>query len=590
MARQKQGWVGAFALGVGLVLSLPFALMPLQRRFYERHFPEYFAGWPNNGSFSAIESFAMDTDAFSYAARIRQAGTHLLPGDPHIKENHSRRLILRDFLTMSVLGLVYRVAGSVSGAWILAQFALSVLWVPCLYALMLALELEAPAALFVAVAYTLFEDLTRLPMTLNAGELTRSVAQYLAWPLGSYLYWFGPTRFTRPLFTYPCLFLAALLVARLEKRREWAAAAACGLAGGALIYVHPDVWAAFMGATGLLALYLSWRERSLNLHLFAALGLALAVSVPGVLAARPGPAGEISIVVPAARAFDPKALLYLGAAALAWFGGLRASKLALWCMGLLVTIALALNASLLTGYQGAATSLWWYLGNTFSALLLLTLLARRLRLQPSTWRWLALTALLLAVPRAMTYSVLHYQLYAMPRAQEEALAWLDHNTPEDSVVAALNPIANFRVSIYTHDKILTSLIFPLTSNIPVAENARRLSQALGLYGVPSQRFVDLGLAPSNSWGRNLWIGQVDVDEHERAAVLRYFLELDEPKTFEALLTAAEAQPAPAPFEADYLWVGPFERKLMGPGGLPKSLKAQQVYANASVTLYKLPAR
>jgi hypothetical protein len=580
-------WVGLFALAVGAVLSIPHVLMPIQRRFYQKNFPEYFNSWPNNGSFSAIESFYMDTDAFPYAARIHQAGTHLLPGDPHIKENHSGRLIVRDFITISAFGLLYRLVGSISATWVLAQFLLCVLWVPCLYLLLLALDLEPAAALFGAVGYTLFEDLTRLPMGPPLAEIAKSAAHYLLWPLGSYLYWFGPTRFTRPLFTYPWLFLAAVLAIRAEKSRTWSAAAACGVVGGLLIYVHPDVWGAFMGAMGLFTLYVCWREKRLVPQLWAVLGIAAALSAVGVLAVRPASGGEISVIMPSPRHVNLKSILYLSIAALAWWR-LRANKMAVWCVGLLVTISLALNASLMTGFQGASTSLWWYLGNTFGALLLLTLLLRQARFQPATWRWLSLTALLLAIPRATDYSILHYQLYAMPRAQEEALAWLNANTPEDSVVAALNPMANMRVATYTHDKTLTSMIFPLTSNISVQENARRLVEDLKLFGVTPKRFVDVGMAPSADWGRRLWTGQVDVDEHDRSAMLRYFLWLEDPVEFLSNLTAAERDPGRKDYEADFLWVGPYERSLMDKNGLPGPLgKAKPVFSNASVSIYRL---
>jgi len=585
MNGRERGWVALFSFAVGFVLVLPFLLMPLQRGFYKTRFPVEAAAWPLNGSFSALESFHMDVDVYPYAARMRQAGEHLLAGDPHIKENRSRRLIVREFLSFEVLGLFYRLAGSPSRAWVLAQFVLSALWVPVLFWLFLEAGCERGPALAASVALTLFNDLTRLPMTTDLRVLLGSAAQYSLWPLGSYNYWFGPTRMTRPLLTYPLLFIAAVLGARLGVARGRKEVVAAGLVGGALAYVHPDVWAVYVAATALFAAWLSWKRRAPAFGVLASLALTLALSIPWLWLSFAG--GEDSPLTGGlwARGPDLKGLLYAAAAILA-FRDRRSSPLMLWMGCLLLGVALLLNAHLIIGVQGANTSLWWYLGNTSAAIVVGKRVVDALRLSPSSWRWLAACIVLAALPRAFGYSSQHYRLYALPAEEEQALRWLETNARPESVVAALSPMTVFRVPIYTRCKTLTSMIFPLTSDISFRENARRIHEALGLFGVSPQAFVAQAFDASSRWDRRLWSGEVDVQGHDRSGqAARYFLDAFDPGRFSRLLEEA-AHDERGDF-TDYLWVGPFERALM-PGGKPPRLSgAAEVFSNGTVTIYAL---
>lgn len=587
-ARQRW-WLGGFALATGLVLALPFLLMPLQRGFFQSRFPAEAAAWPLNGSFSALESFHMDVDEYPYAARMRQAATHLVPGDPHIKENRSARLAVRDAVPYQVLALFYRLAGGdPSRAWVLAQLVLSALWVPLLYKLLRAAGTERGPALALAVIATLFNDLTRLPFGGGLRSIAGAAAQYSLWPLGSYNYWFGPTRFTRPLLTYPFLFLAAVLAARAAETRTARAAVFAGLAGGLLAYVHPDVWAIYVGATGLFTLALCWRERAAIRPLLASLGVTAALSGPWLwLSFSKGEDAGLAAHI-LTRQPDAKGLLYAGLAALAF--RLKGGAMTLWLGWLLVGIAVLLNLQVLLGFQGANPSLWWYLGNTFGGLVLGRLLSDRLALSAAGWRWLAACALLAALPRAVSYSAQHYKLYALPRDEQQALRWLDEHAAKDSVVAALSPLTVMRLPIYTPCKTLTAMIFPLSSDLSFRENARRLHAALSLYGADPKRFVDQGFDRSSDWERKLWHGEVDLAGHERGGrIERYFLEMSDPKKFSETLALAALDERD--YRADYLWVGPFERSLMGPGGrLPARLAPKEVFSNSTFKIYALSPR
>jgi hypothetical protein len=577
MTRRDRSWAWALSLATGVVLTLPFLLMPLQRRFYAKHFPAQFAGWPRNGSFSPLESMHLDVDMFPYAARMREAGTHAIPYDPHIKENRTTALALRDFLSFEVLGLFYRAAGSVPAGWVLAQFAFSALWVWALAWLLGEAGVERPAALSLAVILTLFNDWTRLPMTLDPKVLLGSVAQYSLWLLGSYNYWFGPTRFTRPLLTYPALFAAAVLAARAARTRRWGAALAAGAAGGLLSLVHPDVWALYFGATGLFSAWLWATERRFPLTLAGSLALTAALSAPWALISLRGSriAAETAV-----RAFDPRCLIYAAFAAAAL--SKRKNAMAAWWGCALAGVALLLNASLLTGHQGSEPTLWIYLGNTFALIVLAKLFADRARLSAASWRWLAAAALLAALPRAFGYAQTHYRLYAMPQDDEAALSWLEANAPKDSVVAALSPLTVSRLPVYAGTKTLAALIFPLTSDLSFEDNAARLRETLALYHASPKAFVDQGFDASSRWEDKLWGGVIDDAGHERSGLIaRYFNDLSDPGRLLILLESAR----PSSHGADYVWVGPFERALMGRfkiGGKP-------VYENATVALYATAA-
>jgi hypothetical protein len=554
-----------WALATGAVVSLPAALMPFQRDFYRRHFPQEAESWTNNGTFSLLDTFHMAEDTYPYAARIREAGTHALPGDPYIRENRSRRLIVRDFLTFELLGGLYRAAGDLRKLWAVLYFLFPVLWVLLLYQVMIELGARKEAALFTAVVSTVFEDLTR---TL-AGFDPKAAVQYAFWLMGSYQHWLGPTRVIRPLVVYPFLFAAAIAFSWACKRRTLPAALVAGLAGGALAYAHPDVWAAFMGAGALFAAHEIWRDRKLSAFTAIMAGAAAALSAPWLYLNLAGHE-SVSLASRAVRSVDPWALVYAAAAWLTWRKW-RENSAALWTAGLLATVALGLNAQLL-GFQ-SDTGSWVYLGNTF----LVLLAGRWLHARPWNWRWMTACALLLALPRALSYSLTHYKVYALPKAQEEAFDWLSLHTPKDSVVAALSPMTNARLPVHTHNKTLVSLIFPLTSDISTAENADRLATALGLYGAGAEAFAKECLNRSSDWEKKLWVGQVDEAGRERSGTcLRYFM--TEESAFEELLRKGSPR---KDFAVNYLWLGPFEKKLA------KKIAGKKVFENDSIAILAL---
>ena len=205
-------WLLPFALAVAVWQIIPIFLMSSERAFYKSHFPDYFNSWSNNGSFSIIDDFSQVEDTYLYAARIRDAGSHALPGDPYIKGNRSAIMASRDFLSFYVFGWIFRLTRDIRATYTVSYFVFGLLWVLSLYAVMLKTGVKHSAALFIAVLTTLFADFGQRSVAdlFHAREALTMLVQWLFWPLGSQHYWFGPTRLYRPLFTIPCLLLAAL--------------------------------------------------------------------------------------------------------------------------------------------------------------------------------------------------------------------------------------------------------------------------------------------------------------------------------------------------------------------------------------------
>lgn len=587
--RKKVILLLVFSFVTSAILCLPAFLMPWQRNFYRRNFPDYFNSWTHNGSFSLADSFYMALDNYTYAAHVQHAGSHSLPGDPFIKENTGWRMTARDFLSYYILGRIFRLTGDMATTWIVIHALFAFIWTPCLYLLLRQMGTDWELAIFIAVISTVLADMTRLTGTFPYVHALRNAVQYFFWPLGSYTYWFGPLRLTRPLLTYPCLFAAASLFIWSDQSRRKMAPIASGLAGGALTYIHPDVWAAYIGASVLFSAYSFQRDRRLPRHLFVSLAITFFVSAPMWLL------GLWDVQNPASmkefgRNPEWSSLIYLLAIISCW-GHIKVSRMALWIASLLGALICALNAHVLLGWRVGYSlqNLWFVLCNTFAPLLLSAHWLEKLRVQRITWLWATACMLLLTLPRSFNYSTLHYKMYALPRHEEAAYGWLKKNAPKDSVVAALSVLTNLRIPVHTHNKVLIApALVPMHSELTPAENADRLIYALDLFGVNVKKFSQASLDCSSLWESHLWIGKIDNDGAQRCgAALSYFPPTASAHNFLPLLQEALVKTQHREYAADYLWFGPFERDLAPQRGrLPARPGWEKVYENPSVTIFR----
>lgn len=582
---RRHAWAGFFALLATAILMLPAPLMKAERGFFQKHYPAAAKAWSDNGSFSMVDSFSMSEDNYCYAAKIRQAGTHAVPGDPYIRGNDSSRLAVRDGLTYWVFGLFFRALGDINRTWIVSQAVFTLLWIPLLYMILLAAGAARRQAVCVATGVTLFADLARYVVLQGDPLLAqlRQALQYAVWFLGSYQYFMGPTRITGPVFTYAAFFAAALLFAWAARRRGAASAAAAGLLGGLLVYVHTDVWTVYGGAGALYWAAVSWRKRKPDWRLALLLACAGLVAVPWVALNR-GAAGDAELLgAVAGRHVAWGSWPFLVGAWLAWrFAG--DTEMGLWLCCALVAVTIGRNSSLLVGFEFPGIPNWAIVGNVLLALVAGRALGGRKPADGRGWLWAAALLCALALPRAISYSAQHYYLYALPSDREDALRWLEKNTPKDSVVAALSPMTNLQIPVHTHDKTVSSFICPHLSDIGARENARRIDYALSLFGADPKRYWSTLNEPSD-WGDELWRGVVDVPGRERG-MWRVALFCNLPETrIEELILGARADRGGAAYPADYLWQGSFESALMAKRA--PAAPAREVYRNAGVTIYKL---
>jgi len=564
---------------------LPAPLMRAERRFFRDHYPAVARGWADNGSFSMVDSFSMSEDNYNYAAKIRQAGTHAFPGDPYIRGNDSARLAVRDGLTYWIFGLFFRVLGDINATWIVSQAFFTLLWIPLLYAILLLTGAARRQAVCVATGVTLFSDLARYIVLQGHPLLAqlRQAAQYAFWFLGSYHYFMGPTRITGPALTFVAFFAAALLFVWAARRRGAAAAAAAGLLGGLLVYIHTDVWTVYGGACALYTAAVSWRKRRIDWRLALLLLCAGLVAVPWLVLNR-GSAGDAQLMGAVfGRRVAWDSWPWLVGAWLAWrFAG--ETEMGLWLCCALIAVTIGRNSSLIVGFGFPELPNWLVIGNVLLAVVIGRGLGGRKPADREGWLWAAALLCALALPRAISYSAQHYFLYALPSDQEDALRWLDENTPKDAVVATLSPMTNLQIPVHTHDKTLFASICPHLSDIGARENARRIDYALSLFGADPKRYWAKLNEPSD-WGDELWRGVVDVPGRERGMWhVATFCNLPEPLIGELILHA-RADRGGATYPADYFWQGPFESELMAKKAPPPG--AREVYRNASVKIYKL---
>lgn len=584
--------LAAAAVLAGALLCLPDLLMPGYRRFYQRHFPDTAAAWTLNGRFTSISPLD-DPDANVYADRAR-AFAQDPAADAYLSGRRSRRLLLLDPLSLAVVAGCERALGDMSRAWIAAKFIAGVLWLLGVYALLLAACGNRRYSLAWALGITLFADVSfDLVFALMQGGLRalplgarNLLIHSFGVLMGRYQYNFGVSRLLNPGLTFPPLFLAAWLALRVEKGR-WGRALLAGLAGGALVYVHPDVWTIFVAAMGLYAVTLSWERRRPQLELFAVLGAAAAAALPWFLLNSP-PRPDLLVREGGvfSRAVDPQGLGYL--LVFAWAAWTQRRRPALLLAGCLVgAVGLIFQAQVVTGFN-VVVGRWHYAGAIFCAILVLGLAGRRAK-DGASWLWTAALLALLALGREASYSNVRFPFQALPADLEASLNWLDANAPPGSSVAVIAPQEAMMIPIYTREKLLAPGGFMLASDVTTQEILARLHAALALYGVsPAAVARRLRERQGQSqglpaWNRALWEGRVDWQDREWDNFIYFYAQVMPPDAFADALAASQDQ-APSPAQADYVLVTPFERALL-PAGAGRRL-GPALYRNATMAVYR----
>ncbi|HYE94198.1 MAG TPA: hypothetical protein VEA38_24405, partial [Terriglobales bacterium] len=156
--------------------------------------------------------------------------------------------------------------------------------------------------------------------------------------------------------------------------------------------------------------------------------------------------------------------------------------------------------------------------------------------------------------------------FVLPDGYAEAFAWIDRETPRDSVVATPSFETSMLLPVYTHANVYLPNAIP--SMAPTAELVERLLLVYKAFDVPAAALA-ASLRPDPA--RPVPIGarpafpRREPERLERHATHWYvFSQLQpSPAALEAIVARYEALPARAPrpfgpYRADYVWMSPVE--------------------------------
>jgi len=638
---QELGWravVFSAAVLAGFIFCLPDLLIMQHRSFYQRHFPEAVAQWPLGGRYTSISPFD-DRDANSYAARVNEAAHHLWPMDPNIKENrNSRRLLLTDTLAFMFLGGLQRLTGDISRGWLLARGVAGFLWLSTLYLVIAEASGRKRAALALAAIVTLFSDLfidIYTPVSIFRDPQIRwkfiyyilpgikNMVTHALWIMGNYQDNLGSSRLVSPGLNLPPFFLASYLAwktAQATSRAAWTWAGLGGLLGGVMVYVHPDVWHVYMAAMGLFCVLWSAQSQRVVWPLCVSFILSLCISFPWLALNYPVDhdilirmGGEYSPLFDWGGVFP----LALGITALwAW----RREPAAAYVACVSAAIFISMESQVKTDFT-VRSERFIFIGATLAVALLAKGLAGKLS-ENRRWLWVTAVVFILAAGRTVSYAAQRYPYQGLPPDLDAAFDYLNRVTPEDSVVVALGPQETMLIPVYTHDKTLLASGYTTTCDIPISDIFQRMHLALQLSGINESSFLDILSKATvsdvkgdihahmgQSWEQAFWEGQVDWQSREWDNFFPYYFvemelnrkapgipggpnsaserEFGKRRDIISRLRAGEENASQLKPEADYLWVGPFERGLMKPGELKKL--GRPIYENASISIYKVSA-
>jgi len=609
VARQKSSWEGLFfgfspwTVGVfcaaalaGFIFCLPDLLIIQNRHFFERHFPEAVAQWPLGGRYTAIAPYD-DPDANSYAARAHEAARHFWPMDPNIKENKSRRLALTDTLSFMFLGLLERLTGDVSRGWLLARGLCGMMWLSTLYLLINDLSGRKRMALAAAATLTLFYELIVDPLwpivlspKLGLGVIPpafRYMVTHGLWLLGNYQANFGASRMVSPGLNHPPFFFAAY-AAWKAARGSWRWALGGGVLGGALAYIHPDVWHIYMAAMGLFCALWSLQSKKIYWQLWVSFAVSFVLSLPWLRANYPM---DPEILARAGGLFthaaEPSGLLFAAAAAFCLWRHRDVPGVA-FAACVFAACFLAVESQVLTGYT-VDSMRFNYLALVISFVVAAGLLGRKAA-ESRNWLWLTAAVFILAGGRTVSYAAQRYPYQGLPRDTQDAFDFLNKFTPEDSVVVSLGPQETMLIPVYTHNKTLIGSGYNVTCDIPVREMFGRINLAIALYGIRRSVLLQHLSEPEwqhpqgmERWMTALWSKRVDWDAREWKNFFHYYTQTIPRSEVVTRLESVSQEPVGA--ETEYLWVGPFERELMSETAVKKL--GLPFYENKTITIYKV---
>ena len=570
-------WIAGLVVAASLCST--YFLMFAYRKTWQSHFPKLAAEWVNNGRFTVLGIYSTENggEELIYAARAKEAADHWLPFDPFIKENHSRRILVTDYLTYRVIGLFERLISDMTWTWIAVRFCCCLLWFVLIYHISLRLTNSSSLAFFCAAFVTCQSYILNFLFIHGfVWSAAPSALLHNVWAVLTYGRTESAWRLPRPGLTYAFFFALALLTAKAADRNNWKWAALSGAAGGLFSYIRGDVFSLYFAACGLFTVVYSWKN-GLQRTLFFSAVLVVLVSLPWFAATFPVDPDFSARFVDPSHALNGAVIPYVAVGLTLILTS--ADALALFIASLLLADAAILTMMAITG-RAVSPFNWTSAGNIFLFLALASLIPAALRRRDSLWKSLGAAAVLCAFLQGISFAALHFPFYGLPRDYDGALQWLNRNAARDQVVLALDPEAVALAGAYTHGKSVLTFPLAMVSDLPMSENASRLIAALEYFGVKRDEFVRGFLTASVSDRRAYDQG----DRDNKISEVGSFFHQNPPERTLAMIKAAEDKRAPLP-AFDYVWFGDFERRYADKR-FPAGRGLKEVYRNPTVVLYQ----
>lgn len=567
-------------------LCIGYPLMSIWRGVWKSHYPQLAAQWSNNGRFTVVGWYGTELafEELGYAAEANNQAHHLLAFDPYIRESRTWRQLAIDRLDYVLLGAIDAVVGDVSSAWIIARFFCCIAWFLLIYFLIQRLTDYPPLSFLCAAFITGFSYiltfLFRGSLIWNGGII--HVLSHNLWAILSCGRTESVLRLPRPGISYAAIFLATLCLVSASEDHGLLRTCVSGTLGGALAYVHLDVWSSYILASFFFALAVSIRNKKPAWNLWGSFALSTFISLPFLyFNYPPDPDLLLKSGVMFIRRFHLGSLIYLAV----FLVGLTKQKnsTALFCACLAAATFVMVNMELINGYRLFPRQ-WMFFGNIYVFLLLLTFIPQNFK-RGARGYYSAAWALIFAVfLQSVSYAAIHYPFQGLPKDYEDALTWLETHTPKDSEVLTINPEIDGLIPAFTHDKVNAALADAIFSDYHVLDNCKRFTTGLKIIGAnPGEFFHDCFLA--RRYGRRgevatgLQRGEIEISD-----VFRLIFATTPSNRIPPFI--AEAEKNPAVIHPDYLWFGVLEKQYARPhfAQAEKGLW-RAVYRNSSVMIY-----
>ncbi|MEK7516100.1 MAG: hypothetical protein AAB562_00725 [Patescibacteria group bacterium] len=421
------------------------------------------------------------------------------------------------------------------------------------------------------------------------------------------------------LVLFALAFLTLLRAIEAPSRRTVIAA---GLVQGLLIYVYiTDVMYLFT-AMGIMALLFLARRRMAEFKaLVGIVAIALATSalywwnffsiqfLPWANEFYLRIGGELT------REFRvsqwKEYLLYAAFALAIWVIGkrMRQETIATYLVGFILSAIVLLNLQVIVGFNPAPT-VWaghqLYFGFFLAWLVLAHWIYQMQRARhpraalafaASLVVMVVLVVLRIIVTQAYIASYM-YPAHTIPQNVRESLAWLEQNTPRDSVVVSPSLVTNALVPVFTHNAVIMPVA--VTSPAPQAEIIDRLYVTYALYGV-SPEYLRSALAGSLGKADNFAFGMENAlttflfeSYYVDHSIDGYFLRRTADIPLEVaggLVEDYENYPRRLGYllnryQIDYLYVGPYERRFSYID-FDRQKYLEKVYETDGVAIYRI---